>query len=152
MSRPFVPPSFTVPTTFTGPGFRLEPLEPHHNERDHEAWMSSIDHILATPGYGPDGDWPAEMSLEANLSDLEMHARDFADRVGFTYSILDGDDVIGCLYIYPAGDGTHDASVRSWVRASRAEMDAVVYGSVSQWIGEVWPFEHPRYAQRTAGS
>ena len=149
MPQPFVPTVFTVPTTFVGPGFSLEPLGPHHNERDHEAWMSSIDHIQSTPGYDPVGDWPAEMSLEANLADLEMHAKDFANRNGFTYSILDGDDVIGCLYIYPSSDATNDASVRSWVRASRVGMDLVVYRSVSQWIEASWPFKNPQYAPRT---
>lgn len=148
MSQPFVPSGFTVPMTSTGPGFRLEPLGPQHNERDHEAWMSSIDHIRATPGYDPDGDWPVAMSLAANLADLEMHARHFADREGFTYSILDGDDVIGCLYIYLTDDPTHDASIKSWVRSSHAEMDVVVYESVSRWIAQSWPFDNPRYAPR----
>ena len=46
------------------------------------------------------------MSLEENLADLERHARDFADRTGFTYSVLDGDDVIGCVYVYPSRDET----------------------------------------------
>ncbi len=148
MSHPFVPSDFTAPTTFESPGFRLEPLGPHHNERDHEAWMSSIDHIRATPGYDPHGDWPVEMNLEANLADLEMHARDFANREGFTYSILDGDDVIGCCYIYPAPDAGHDALIRSWVRASRAAMDVVVWEAISVWIEGSWPFEKPRYAPR----
>ena len=65
------------------------------------------------------------MSLEENLADLERHARDFADRTGFTYTVLDPeDDVIGCVYVYPAGDDVHDARVLSWVRESRAELDA----------------------------
>ncbi len=43
------------------------------------------------------------MSLEENLVDLERHARDFVDRTGFTYTVLDpDDDVIGCVYLYPA--------------------------------------------------
>ena len=148
MPDAFVRSDFTVPTTFVGPGYRLEPLGPQHNERDHEAWMSSIDHIGATPGFGPDGDWPVEMSLAANLADLEMHARHFTEREGFTYSILDGNDVIGCLYVYPSTDPDHDASVRSWVRASRAEMDVITYRSLSLWIEESWPFENAYYAPR----
>ena len=37
------------------------------------------------------------MSLEENLGDLERHARDFDERMGFTYTVLDaGDDVVGC--------------------------------------------------------
>ena len=57
MSAPFVSHEFEVPTTFAGPGFRLEPLGAEHNERDHEAWMTSIAHIKATPGF-EDSDWP----------------------------------------------------------------------------------------------
>jgi len=49
--------SFVVPLGFDGPGFRMEPLGPQHNERDHDAWMSSIDHIRQTPDF-PDGSWP----------------------------------------------------------------------------------------------
>ena len=41
----FVPDDFVVPVTLEGPGFRLDPLGPEHNERDHAAWMSSIEHI-----------------------------------------------------------------------------------------------------------
>lgn len=147
-SRTFVPGDFDPPTGFDGPGFQLEPLGPQHNERDHEAWMSSIEHIHSTPGFEPPVEWPAPMSLEANLSDLEGHARDFENRDGFTYSIVDRDDVIGCVYIYPSNDPDHDAFVTSWVRASRAQMDSVVYRSLSVWIAEVWPFEAPLYAAR----
>jgi hypothetical protein len=116
MSEPFVPTDFEVPLTFDGPGFHLEPLHPVHNERDYQAWMSSIEHIKATPGM--EGRmWPRPMTLHENMADMEMHAKEFTDREGFTYSILDGDIVIGCVYIQPAKDD-HDAAVRSWVTES----------------------------------
>lgn len=145
-SEPFVPESFRPPTTFAGPGFRLEPLGPEHNERDHDAWASSMDHIHATPGEWTD--WPRPMTLEENMADLEMHAREFVERTSFTYSVLDGDDVIGCLYIYPDPTGRIDAHVSSWVRESRAEMDAVVWRSVTGWLEAAWPFDSFRYAAR----
>ena len=63
-------------------------------------------------------------------------------------SILDGDDVIGCVYIYPSPDPDHDSSVSSWVRASRADMDAKVWASVSAWLADSWPFANPLYAPR----
>lgn len=142
----FVPLGFDVPTMFSGPGFRLEPLGPEHNERDHEAWMSSIDHIRATPGM--DGDtWPRLMSLEENRRDLDQHAREFRRRVAFAYSVLDGDDVIGCVYIVPLSD-SREASVRSWVTAERADMDVVLWRSISDWLIEVWPFDGFDYASR----
>ena len=147
MREPLVPDSFDVPTRFQDEGFHLEPLGPEHNERDYEAWMSSIDHIRSTRGL-QDWDWPTPMTLEQNLGDLEDHARDFRERSGFTFSILDGDEVIGCVYIYPPRSDGYDAKVRSWVRASRAEMDAVVWRSLSTWLTTEWPFEQIDYAPR----
>ena len=148
MSSPFVPDHFEPPPTFSGDGFHLEPLGSQHNERDHEAWMSSIEWIRSTPGFGTDGDWPKPMSLESNLEDLEMHARHFEQRSGFTYSVLDGDEIIGCVYIYPATGPDHDASIRSWVRESRSEMDIPVCQAVGDWIQESWPFRSVVYAPR----
>ena len=129
--------------------FRLERLGPEHNARDHEAWMSSIAHIRTTPGF-PDGDWPSEMSAERNLADLVRHAGDFVARRGFTYSVLDGDDVIGCVYLYPAKDGVHDVVAQSWVRASRAELDVMLWESVTSWLAEAWPFKSAAYSPRRA--
>lgn len=144
----FVPDDFDVPTLLEGPGFRLEPLGPEHNERDHAAWMSSIEHIHATPGFpGADG-WPRPMDLGANLRDLEMHRRDFETRTGFTWSVLDGDEVIGCVYLYPSDEDGIDARVSSWVRASHAHLDEALWRAVNDWLERDWPFEvvsdHPR--------
>lgn len=146
MCDTFIPDGFEPPTSFRGPGFRLEPLGPEHNKRDYEAWTSSIDHIRSTPGEW--GAWPHPMTLEENLGDMEMHAREFRERSAFTYSILDGDEVIGCLYIYPDEDGNSDAHVRSWVTASRAPMDQVVWETTKEWLGSEWPFRTFRYADR----
>ena len=150
MKDPFVPPSFEVSDAYAWSEFHLEPLGENHNERDHTAWMSSIDHIRSTPGFSEqeEPEWPSAMTLEANLEDLVRHAKDFEERRGFTYSILDSDDVIGCIYIYPARRSGHDADISSWVRESRAELDAAVWEALSTWIDEAWPFSNPRYAAR----
>jgi hypothetical protein len=110
--------------------------------------MSSIDHIRATPGFSPKEEpgWPVAMTLEENLEDLVRHAKDFRERKGFTYSILEGDDVIGCIYIYPSRRQGHDAEVSSWVSESRAELDAAVREELAIWIDELWPFSNPVYA------
>jgi hypothetical protein len=155
--EPFVPGDFAVPEGLTTGEFRLTPLGPQHNEADYAAWTSSIDHIRATPGFAG-GRWPHEMSLADNLRDLEGHARDFAERSGFTYTVLSpGDgDVIGCVYIYPAkghepGDGAEGGrrvSVESWVRADRAELDPVLHDAVLAWMERDWPFDSVKYAPR----
>jgi hypothetical protein len=146
--RPFVPDEFDVPLPPHTAEFRLQPLGPEHNERDYAAWTSSMDHIRATPGF-VGGKWPREMSLDENRSDLERHARDFAARTGFTYTVLDPDnDVIGCVYIYPARDEPPGAHVASWVRADRAELDAPLHRTVSDWLAADWPFTRIDYATR----
>jgi hypothetical protein len=143
---PFVPADFDPPHVFTAGEFRLEPLGPEHNERDYAAWTSSMEHIRSSPGF-PDGRWPREMSLEENLADLERHARDFGERKGFTYTVLDsGDDVVGCVYIYPARDDVHDVAVQSWVRATEAAQDEPVRRAIADWItSDAWPFQRPVY-------
>ena len=149
MEDPLVPQSFEVPDAYAWSEFHLEPLGEKHNDRDHVAWMSSIVHIRSSPGFGsPESDWPAAMTLEANLEDLVGHAKDFEERRGFTYSILDGDDVIGAIYIYPSRRPGHDAVVSSWMRESRAELDAAAWEALSTWIDEAWPFSNPYYAAR----
>ena len=151
MGDQFVPPSFEVPRAFAWSGFHLEPLGEQHNERDHAAWMTSIDHIRSTPGFSRDEEpnWPRAMTLEENLNDLVRHAHDFEERRGFTYSILEGDNVIGCIYIYPSRLPGHDAVISSWVRESRADLDSPVREALARWIDEAWPFSNPYYAGRT---
>ena len=129
--------------------FVLETLGPQHNERDYDAWTSGMEHSHATPGF-EDSSWPHDMSLEENLGELEEHARDFADRTGFTFTVLDpgDDDVIGCLYLYPADDGVHDVAASSWVRVSEAHLDVPLWEAVTSWLASDWPWRNPSYADR----
>jgi hypothetical protein len=143
-SDDFVPADFDPPTALVTEQFRLEPLGPQHNESDHAAWTSSIEHIRSTPGY-PDGKWPPleGMTLERNHADLVRHADDFARRAGFTFTVLDpiDDHVIGCVYIYPTKSEDWDITVQSWVTADRAELDVPLADAVASWLAADWPWE-----------
>lgn len=137
----FIPATFDVPRTVQFPGFRLEALGSEHNERDHAAWTSSMDHIHATPGF-EGHPWPMPMTLAENLADMEMHAREFDERTSFTWSILaaSGDEVIGCVYLYPfdpprPGRGRF----RSWVTAARAAEDAPIRDQLDEWFAATLP-------------
>jgi len=88
-----------------------------------------------------------------------MHARHFVDRCGFTYTVLERStgDVIGCVYIYPAGTADadrssdandDDASVRSWTAEAHADLDRSLWIAVTEWLGREWPFESVAYASR----
>ena len=143
-STEFVPGDYDPPTSLVSDEFRLEPLGPQHNESDHAAWTSSIDHIRSTPGY-PDGNWPPPdgMTLQENLDDLRRHADHFERRVGFTFTVLDpaSDDVIGCVYLYPSRSEEYDVTVQSWVSANRAHLDVPLADAVADWIATDWPWE-----------
>ena len=145
-----VPADFAVPGGLSTELFRLEPLGPQHNAADHAAWTQSIEHIRQTPGFAGRS-WPDQpMSLAENEADLASHARDFADRTGFAYTVLDpaSGDVIGCVYFYPPRRDGYDVDVRSWVRADRAGLDKPLYDLVRRWLAEAWPFTRPDYASR----
>jgi hypothetical protein len=51
-------------------------------------------------------------------------------------------------YIYPSAKEGMEADVRSWVRASRATLDAAVYETVVEWLRADWPFTTFDYAPR----
>ncbi len=99
------------------------------------------------------------MTRAENLADVEKHARDFAERRGFTYTVRGASqgEVIGCVYIYPPGppdahssDSTApDASVRSWVTAAHASLDRSLWQVVTDWLRTEWPFEQVAYAARS---
>jgi hypothetical protein len=107
-----------------------------------------MEHIHGTPGW-EESSWPRSITLDENRADLERHAADFESRTGFTYTVLSpGADVIGCVYIYPSKKESVDAQVLSWVRASDAELDGLLWRAVSTWLGSHWPFETIDYASR----
>jgi hypothetical protein len=143
----FVPTDFEPPTRFVAGDFLLVPLGPEHNDRDYAAWTSSMEHIRRSPGFSAERSWPREMSLAENRVDLERHARDFHDRSGFTFTVLGpDDDVVGCVYVYPADDGIHDATVRSWLRESEAAHDEAFRRAIADWLASnAWPFQRPSY-------
>jgi hypothetical protein len=150
MPAPFVAPDFEPPTPPTGEEFVLVPLAMEHNEGDLEAWSSSVEHIHATPGFAG-RPWPDEpMTLARNATDLQGHVDDFTQRQGFTYSVLEpsSGQVIGCVYIYPSPEEAVDADVRSWVRATHAQLDTPLYEVVTRWLQAQWPFGAVTYAAR----
>jgi hypothetical protein len=85
------------------------------------------------------------MSLAENLADLTRHAADFEARKGFTFTVLDasGDEVLGCVYLYPSSSPEHDVEVQTWVTAARAELDEVLADAVAAWLADAWPWERP---------
>jgi hypothetical protein len=146
-----VPADFVVPDAAILGGLRVELLGPQHNDADHAAWMSSIEHIRSTPGF--DRGWPpaAGMTLAENLADLRSHEDRSARREDFAYSVIEAatGEVLGCVYLKPCRtvDGALDAS--SWVRASHAELDGPLADAVGEWLRLEWPVRVVHYRAGT---
>ncbi|HST83608.1 MAG TPA: hypothetical protein VLL08_17890 [Kineosporiaceae bacterium] len=152
MQQTLVPEGFTIPPPLSTNEFRFEPLGSQHNDADHQAWTSSVDHIRRTPGFSGRG-WPADfLTPDENRRDLERHANHFISRKGFTYAVIDrlNGEYLGCVYFYPARTEDYDVDVRSWVRADRAHLDEVIHGVVTEWLKNAWPWTKPEYAARNA--
>lgn len=149
---PLVGPDFVVPQELRTERTVLRPLRAEHNEADHRAWTSNIEHIRATPGFGPPRKWPeAGMPLDKNLEDLVAHSDHFDQRLGFTYTVLDATNpatVVGCVYIYEDPSGEHEVEVRSWTVAEPPDLDHEVWSAVSSWLATDWPFARVAYAAR----
>ncbi len=146
-SQAIVEDPFAVPDLLVTEDLRFELLGPQHNEADHAAWMSSIEHIQATPGF--DAGWPPAggMSLAENRADLQRHADHSARRLDFAYSVIEAatGDVIGCVYFKPSRTAAGEVVASSWVRADRADMDGPVTDLVGAWLLNVWPFAVVHY-------
>lgn len=169
-----VPEDFAVPADLIAGGLRLELLGPQHNEADHAAWTSSIEHIRATPGWAG-RDWPVEgMTLAQNLADMISHQERSARRIDFAYTVIEEatGEIVGCVYIKPTrGGGDADGGpsaddgadcpveALSWVRADRAGLDGPVTEIVGSWLMTQWPFtqisyrlgDYPMTIRRPAG-
>jgi hypothetical protein len=149
MTRPFVPDSFEAPYTVPSAEFVLIKLTPALVELDYDAVMSSKERLRQV--FSRQDPWPRDaMTLEENRADLERHASDFDQRLGFTYSVLslDQQQCLGCLYIYPWSGQAHDAQIYYWVRDSAQALDAHLDRFVQDWVAQEWPFKAPAYPGR----
>lgn len=149
-AAPLVPPDFVVPDPPDSADFAFEVLGPHHNEADLAAWTGSMEHIQATPGFAGRS-WPIRAFTPAeNLGDLVTHAEHHRAHLDFAWTVLDPAtrEVIGCVYVLPDPLGEYDAAARSWVVATRAHLDAVLFRHISEWLAAEWPFTSVRYEPR----
>lgn len=140
-----VPESFAVPAGLETPQFRLRMLTVNDVVKDFEAILERV---------GDDGEPrpPEGLTIEQNLIDLGWHQKEFQLRQSFAYSVVAPDErrVLGCVYLYPPSDESHDVDVRLWVRRSAWEngLDSELESAVRAWVVEAWPFERPAFPGR----
>lgn len=138
---PFLPPAFAPPSRVETAEFVLVPLTPEHNERDYDAWATSVPELRGI--FGPGASWPADVAgLDGNLRDLEKHFAAFG-KTEATYTVLSPDEsrCLGCVYFRRSRAKRFDCRVDYWVRASdRERLEPILGEFIRRWLREAWPF------------
>ena len=151
IEKPFVSDDFAVPLGVETPDFILRKLTTAVNHLDYEAVMSSKESLRRI--FSADDEWPHDgMTLEENYQDLLGHEEDFAQRRGFTYTVLSPaeDSCWGCVYIYRWQGEQYDAQVYYWVRnlVKPMGLEEKLGNFLHQWLAETWPFRAPAFPGR----
>jgi hypothetical protein len=146
----FVPADFEPPRLLITDSFVLRPITAADAESDHAALVNSVEHLQGF--FGPGDTWPAGVSLAENRSVLAWHEEEFADRIGFVYTVRSrfGDRCLGCVYIYPSRRDDFAADALYWVTADAAAqgMDGLLDHDVRFWLKTGWPFASVAYPGR----
>ena len=148
MGPSFIPEDYEVPETFCDDSFRLSVLESSVAEIDYRIVMSSRERLRGV--FDENDNWPADnLSLAANIRDLERHQQEFEARIAFAYAVRerDGDGYWGCVYIEPSVT-EYDAEVYMWVSDAQRDRDTQLYNVIQAWIANEWPFQRVAYPGR----
>lgn len=124
---PFYPDDAPVPASLRTDELLLRPLRASDAALDYAAVMASRDLLHLRSG----GAWPRDgFTLDENRADLEAHERDFGDRAGFTYTVLNPGETecLGCVYIYPV------SRILARIGASPAEGIVPDAAEASFWV------------------
>ncbi len=144
-----VPEDFPVPKMLETENFRIRPLTAADVDLDYQAVMGSKDHLQGVLGRP---DWPGELTREEDLGALKMHEKEFSQRIGFVYTVVNHQETecLGCVYIYPSRLDAYDAEVIMWVTRDSFEkgLDTQLFQTVKTWMNEKWPFEKVLYTGR----
>lgn len=147
--KPIVPPDFSPPQLYLGEGFRIVILNSDLQDLDYKSVMESK-HMLGDIFLGA---WPDDVtSPEANLRHINEHYEDFLNRTGFTYSVLnpEGNECLGCIYIYPSLKCGFDIATYFWVHARLigTPFEQNFENFLTQWLNSDWPFQNVGYPGR----
>lgn len=144
-----------VPIQLRTAEFVLRPITEEDAERDHAAVMESRDYLrLWEQSSWPDDDFTVEADRE-DLAGLEAR---HAEGRAFTFTVLDpdGDECLGCVYVFPPGAtflakstvtplgperwADLDVVAYFWVRRSRmgTGMDERLLDALRNWFAQEW--------------
>ncbi|MGV3489817.1 MAG: hypothetical protein ACO1OG_00705 [Devosia sp.] len=129
---------WSIPTVHVLGDFTLRILTVNDVDRDLQAVLESAAEIKSAP---PGSTWPQGLTRHDNLLDLAWHQREFESKRSFTWVIEDHERTyLGCLYVYPALDGSKAADVHWWWRTGQLADRGGFRVLIEQWLaGPDWP-------------
>lgn len=149
----WLPEGFRHPERIELPtGHHLRPIREADVDIDYLAVMGSRERLWRK--YGEAWGWPpADLSYEADKTDLARHEAEIAAHVTFNYAVLDEEEreLLGCVYIDPPDEhspsGT-EAVVSWWVvdQAVGSDLERALNEFVPRWLSNTWKFESVHYS------
>jgi hypothetical protein len=142
-------PTFRPPARLELPsGHHARPIRADDIDLDYEAVMGSQARLFGI--FGPAWGWPpADLSRDADLAELDRHAREMETLDSFNYAIFDAEEteLLGCIYVDPPEKAGADAEISWWVvdREVGSPLDRALEPTVRDWIASQWPFSAPRF-------
>lgn len=150
---PWLPEGFQHPTRVILPtGHHLRPIREADVDIDYAAVMGSRERLWAR--YGEAWGWPpADMSYEADRSDLARHEAEIAAHEAFNYAVLDEEEtkLLGCVYIDPPDERSPpgaDAVASWWLvdEAAGTDLERALDRFIPGWLTETWGFESVHFS------
>ena len=159
---PFTDRDVAAPDRLTTEEFVLRPIAASDAAIDHAAVMETREALRLWE----QSTWPADdFTVEANREDLVGLEHRHIQHQAFTYTVLspEGDECLGCVYIFPTtaaflakstvtpvGNAAWDdveAVVYFWARRSMMEigMDGRLLAALRRWFDREWAFERTVY-------
>ena len=145
---PLVSPDFAVPSTLEAEAFRLRPLDYEVMLQDYEALVTGAEHIARA--YERDESYYQGFTLQDEVIELGWHIGEWRRRHSFAYAVMshDGKRCFGSFYLYPTLKRDYDAMGVMWT-VEGPDFDRGAFGTVSQWVANVWPFREVGYPGRS---
>jgi len=149
MTTLFISDIYNPPKNFDNEYFHFRVLEGKIAELDFEAVMSSQKRLQGI--FGSDSQWPkSDMTLEENITSLNVHKQEFESRQAFAYSVFNKSKTkcLGSVYIDPSDSPNYQCIVYLWVRDDSIELDNDLYQTVYKWLYVEWGFSKVAFPGR----
>jgi hypothetical protein len=153
VKRLALPAGVSAPPRLEHDGLRAVALTRAHLDDDVAGINASLELIRRTRG----GQWPTgPVEPDYDYVDLVWHECEFRDGGSYTYAVYEGEEYVGCAYLYPLGRRTpltdellaYDVDVSWWVTPAAYERGTYerVHAALRHWLATAYPRWRPYFS------